>query len=111
MSGDPPRRIGPGPRRCAASSGGVKVGARRADPPAQSAVKGPSTVPTLNEQLSGIAPWRRAVTIALFVAAFAVFVLAVAGVIQTAAVVGAVVVIAGSYLVGPRSPFFRSGTA
>jgi hypothetical protein len=68
-------------------------------------------VPSLNEQLSGIAPWRRAVTIALFVAAVAVLVLAVAGVIQTAAIIGAIVVVAGSYLVGPRSPFFPSGAA
>ncbi len=66
---------------------------------------------SLTEQLSGIAPWRRAATIVLLVAAVAILVLAVAGVIQTAAMVGAVVVVAGSYLVGPRSPFFRSDPA
>jgi hypothetical protein len=68
-------------------------------------------VPSLNEQLSGLAPWRRAVTIVLFVVAVAILVLAVAGVIQTAAMIGAVVVVALSYLVGPRSPFFGSDAA
>lgn len=68
-------------------------------------------MPSFSEQMSGIAPWRRAVTIILLVAAVAIFVLAVAGVIHTAAVIGAVVVVALSFLVGPRSPFFQSGTA
>ena len=62
-------------------------------------------------QLSAMAPWRRAVTIVLFVVAVAILVLAVAGVIHTAAMIGAVVVVAGSYLVGPRSPFFHSEPA
>ncbi len=66
---------------------------------------------SFSEQLSGIAPWRRAVTIVLFVAAVVILVLAVAGVLQTAAIIGAAVVVALSYLVGPRSPFFHAGPA
>lgn len=63
------------------------------------------------EKLSGIEPWRRVVMIVLFVVAVAILVLAVAGVLHSGAVVGAVVVVAGSYLVGPRSPFFHSDPA
>ena len=66
---------------------------------------------SFSEQLSGIAPWRRAVTIVLFVAAVVILVLSVAGVLQTAAIIGAAVVVALSYLVGPRSPFFHAGPA
>lgn len=68
-------------------------------------------MPSFNEQMSGIAPWRRAATIVLLVVAVAILVLAVAGVIQTAAVIGGAVVVALSFLVGPRSPFFRSDPA
>lgn len=63
---------------------------------------------SFTKQMSEIAPWRRAVTIVLLVAAVVLFVLAVAGVIHVAAIVGAVVIVALSYLVGPRSPFFAS---
>ena len=66
---------------------------------------------SFSEQMSGLAPWRRAVTIVLLVAAVAILVLAVAGVLQTAAIIGAAVVVALSYLVGPRSPFFHAGPA
>jgi hypothetical protein len=66
-------------------------------------------VASLTEQLSGIAPWRRTMTIVLLVAAFAILVLAVAGVIHAAAIIGAAIVVALSFLVGPRSPFFDSG--
>lgn len=62
-------------------------------------------------QFSDLAPWRRAVTVVLYVVAVAILVLAVTNVIQTAAVIGAVVVVALSYLVGPRSPFFRPDAA
>jgi hypothetical protein len=59
-------------------------------------------------RFSELAPWRRAVTVALYVVAVAVLVLAVSGVIHTAAIAGAAVVVALSYLVGPRSPFFHA---
>ena len=68
-------------------------------------------VPSFKEQFSGIAPWRQAVTAVLLVAAIVIFVLAVAGVIHTAAMIGAVVVVVLSYLVGPRSRLFRSDPA
>jgi hypothetical protein len=61
--------------------------------------------------MSGIAPWRQAVTIVLYVAAVAILVLAVAGVLETAAIIGAAIVVAVSYLVGPRSPFFKPDPA
>ncbi|MFN8025007.1 MAG: hypothetical protein U0W40_01225 [Acidimicrobiia bacterium] len=65
-------------------------------------------MPSYKEQLAGIAPWRRTVTIVLLVVALVLLVLAVAGVIHTAAIIGAVVIVALSLLIGPRSPFFRS---
>ena len=63
---------------------------------------------SFSEQLSGVAPWRRAAMIVLLIAAVAILVLAVAGVIQTAAMIGGAVVVGLSFLVGPRSPFFDS---
>lgn len=65
-------------------------------------------MPSFSSQMSGLAPWRRAVTIVLLILAIALLVLAVTGVIHTAAIVGAVVIVGCSYLVGPRSPFFAS---
>lgn len=65
-------------------------------------------MPSLSQQLSGIEPWRRVATVVLLVAAVAIFVLAVAGVLQTAAVIGGFGIVVASYLIGPRSPFFRS---
>ncbi len=66
---------------------------------------------SFSEQLSGIAPWRRAVTVMLLIVAIAIFVLAVANVIHVAAIIGGAVVVGLSYLVGPRSPFFKSSTS
>jgi hypothetical protein len=66
---------------------------------------------THSEQMSGVAPWRRTASIVLMVVAVALFVLIVAGVLQTAGAIGAFAVVAASYLVGPRSPFFPTDPA
>ena len=68
-------------------------------------------MPSFMDQMSAMAPWRRAVTILLLIAAIILFVLAVTGVIHIAATIGAVVIVVLSFLVGPRSPFFGSGGA
>ena len=66
---------------------------------------------SFNMQLAGMAPWRRAASIVLLVVAVAILVLSVTGVIHAAATIGAIVVVAGSYLVGPRSRLFKSEPA
>jgi hypothetical protein len=68
-------------------------------------------VASFTEQLSGLAPWRRAATLILLVVAIVVLVLAVAGVIHAAAAIAGFAIVAASYLVGPRSPFFGSDRA
>jgi hypothetical protein len=64
-----------------------------------------------SEQMSGIAPWRRTASIVLMVVAVALFVMIVAGVLQTVGAVAAFAVVIASYAVGPRSPFFHSDAA
>ncbi len=66
---------------------------------------------SFTQQMSGIAPWRRTATVVLFVVAVAVLVLVVAGVLETAGAIAGFAVVAASYLVGPRSPFFHADPA
>jgi hypothetical protein len=65
-------------------------------------------VQSFSQQMSGMAPWRRTASIGLMVVATVLFVLIVTGVLQTVGAIGAFAVVAASYLIGPRSPFFQS---
>lgn len=66
---------------------------------------------SFSQQMSGIAPWRRTASVVLMVLAVALLVLIVTGVLQTVGAIGAFAVVVASYLVGPRSPFFRADPA
>ncbi len=64
---------------------------------------------SFSEQMSGMEPWRRTANIVLLVAAIAVLVLGLAGVLATGVVFGAeVAVVVLGLLLGPRSPLFRA---
>lgn len=63
---------------------------------------------SFSQQMSGMAPWRRTASIVLMVVAIALFVMIVTGVLGSAGAIGAFAVVAASYLVGPRSPFFHT---
>lgn len=66
---------------------------------------------SFSQQMTGLAPWRRTATVVLMVLAVALFVLVVAGVLQTAGAIGGLVIVVASYLVGPRSPLFHADPA
>ncbi len=66
---------------------------------------------SFSQQMSGLAPWRRTASIGLMVVAVVLLVLIVAGVLETVGAIAAFAVVAASYLIGPRSPFFHADPA
>jgi hypothetical protein len=56
---------------------------------------------------SQMAPWRKLATVALTLIAIVVLVLAITGVFHTATLILVLAIVTLSFLIGPRSPFFR----